>query len=299
MKQPQQWQIGVVLSIGVLSISTTAIAIRLAMAAAGRNDLGFSLFLGASRLIISALILLPTWSQKERVKVTPKANYYAIAAGVCLALHFTTWISSLAFTSIAASTTLVTTNPIWVALISRFWWQEILSRQTTIGIVIALLGSIGIALGDAGAGGNYSQPILGDILALIGAWLVSAYLLLGAKAQKLGLTIGHYSAIAYSVAALVLFPLPLFLKTSYFGYNQQVYFYVALMAVLSQLIGHTSFNWALRWLSPTFVTLTILFEPIGSSILGWLIFNEIPSYWVIGAGSIVLIGVATAISGKR
>lgn len=299
MKQPQPWQIGIVLLIGVLSVSTAAILIRLAMATSGKNDLGFSLFLAASRLIISALVLLPTWSRIDRAQVTPKANYYAIASGICLALHFATWTSSLGFTSIAASTTLVTTNPIWVALISRFWWQEILTRQTVIGIVIALLGSITIALGDAQAGGNYPNLIWGDILALSGAWLASAYLVLGAKSQQLGLTVGNYIAIAYSVAALVLCPLPLWLKTSYFGYSDRVYLYVVLMAILSQLIGHTSLHWSLRWISPTFVTLSILFEPIGSSIMGWWVFQEIPSDWVLGGGAIVLVGVAIAIAGDR
>jgi drug/metabolite transporter (DMT)-like permease len=299
VKQPQTWQIGIVLIVGVFSVSTAAILIRLAMVEAGRADLGFSLFLAASRLMISALILLPSWRKIKQVGINTSAYYYAIASGVCLALHFATWISSLAFTSIAASTTLVTTNPIWVALIARFWFKENLSKQTIIGIAIALLGSIVIALGDTQTNNSYTNPLIGDILALSGAWLASGYLVLAAKGQQLGLTVINYITIAYSVAALVLFPLPLFWQTSYFGYSDRVYLYVALMAVLSQLIGHTTFNWALRWISPTFVTLSILFEPVGASFLGWLILQEIPSSSVFGAGIIVLIGVAIAITGDR
>jgi drug/metabolite transporter (DMT)-like permease len=299
VKQPQTWQIGIVLVIGVLSVSAAAILIRLAMAEAGRKDLGFSLFLAASRLIISALILLPSWRKIKQAGVTQSAYYYAIASGICLALHFATWISSLAFTSIAASTTLVTTNPVWVALIARFWFKESLNRQTVLGIAISLSGSIAIALGDNQTNHTYTNPFLGDILALSGAWLASAYLVLAAKGQQLGLSVVNYITIAYSVAALVLFPLPLFWQTGYFGYSDRVYVYVALMAVLSQLIGHTTFNWALRWISPTFVTLSILFEPVGASFLGWLILQEIPLSSVLSAGIIVLIGVAIAITGDR
>lgn len=295
--QPKPWQIGTVLLIGVLAVSTAAIFIRLIMTTAGINNIGFSLFIAASRLLISAVILIPTWQSLKKDRYSTKALMYAIAAGVCLALHFATWITSLAFTSIAASTVLVTTNPIWVAILSRLWFKEKLSKYTIISILIALAGSTIVALADYQSN-QLTNPLLGNILALIGSVMASLYLLFGAQAQRQGLKISSYIVVAYSSSALILCPLPLLFGVSYFGYPSMVYVYVFLMAIVSQIIGHTSFNWAIKWISPTLVTLSILFEPIGSSILGYFIFAETPANLVIFGGLVLLLGVALAIITK-
>ena len=299
--QPRLWQLSVVLTIGILSVSAAAIFIRLAMDSADNYTIGFSLFLAAFRLIISALILLPTWREIKRgkVKVSNQAYYFAVAAGICLGFHFATWISSLAFTSVAASTTLVTTNPIWVALLARWWFKEKLSHKTAIGIGIALIGSVLIALGDSNTVSNHHNSLLGAILALIGAIMASLYIIFGRQAQQKGLSLTRYIAIAYSTAALILLPLPLLLGASYQGYPIEVYVYGLLMAIFSQIVGHTSFNWALRWLSPTIVTLCILVEPVGSSSLAWIFLKEIPSIGVILGGLILLLGVAIAVINQK
>ena len=295
---PPTWQVVLVLVVGVLAIATSAIFVRLTSEAANQSGVAFSLFIAASRLLCAALLLIPAWRSFKPVPTQPAAYYYAAMAGFCLALHFAAWVTSLSFTSIAASTSLVTTNPVWVALISRFWFKEKLSRLTIIGIAIALLGGIGIALGDTDTINSGSNPLLGDGLALIGSWLVSAYLLLGREAQRKGLNTSSYITIAYSVAALVIMPFPLLFGISYTGYSSIVYGYIFLMAIVSQLIGHTSFNWSLRWLSPTLVTLAILFEPIGASILGFVIFGEIPGILVLVGAVVLLFGVAVAIVGN-
>ena len=292
--KPKSWKVGLILAIGVLAVSTSAIFIRLAMAAAEKQSVGFSLFIAASRLSMAALILIPTWRKIKTNNVTVKTYGYAIAAGICLAFHFAAWISSLAFTSIAASTTLVTSNPIWVALLSRFLFKEKLSKVTILGIVIALIGGMIIALGDTSGTNSYTNPNLGNFLALIGSWTVSFYLLLGSQAQKQGLSVTSYIAIVYTTAAITLLPFPHIFATSYLGYSDRVYLYVLLMALIPQLIGHTSFNWSLRWISPTFVTLSILFEPVVASFLGTLFFGEVPSSAVLIGGAILLSGVAIA-----
>lgn len=292
--EPKSWQVGIILTIGVFAVSTSAIFIRLAMAAAEKQSIGFSIFLAASRLSMAALILLPTWRKIKTHNVIAKTYYYAIAAGICLAFHFAAWISSLGFTSIAASTTLVTSNPIWVALLSRFWFKEKLGRVTILGIIIALVGGITIALGNTNLENSYSNPTLGNILALIGAWMASLYLLLGSQAQKQGLSVTSYIAIVYTTAAIILLPFPFLFGTSYLGYSDRVYLYILLMALIPQLIGHTSFNWSLRWISPTFVTLSILFEPVVASFLGAIFFGEVPSLSVLVGGAILLSGVAIA-----
>lgn len=288
-----------ILCVGVIGVSTAAIFIRLCFQVAGESGFGFSFLIAASRLLLASLIVLPLVSKTPQVAVTKQAYQFAIAAGVALSLHFASWISSLAFTSIAASTTIVTTKPIWVAILSWLWLQQRLTRLTLIGIIIALLGGMGIALGDANTLQGGSNPLLGDSLALFGAWSASLYFLLGKQAQALGLSIGHYSAIAYTVAALLLFPLPFLFETTYWGYPFQIYLYLLGMALFSQVFGHTSFNWAMRWISPTLVTLMLLFEPVGASVLGFFVFGEIPSQFVFIGGIFVLIGVAIAIVGDR
>ncbi|WP_448598134.1 DMT family transporter [Thermoleptolyngbya sp.] len=320
--RPTGWFVWLILSIGILSVSTAALFIRLALQAAGAGGVGFSLFLAATRLSLAALILLPAWrgfpiaalrrdrSEKsseqsetsaksaKSAKSARRSLFYSAGAGVFLALHFAAWITSLSYTSIAASTTLVTTNPVWVALLSWVWFKEKPSRWTSLGIAIALAGSLLIGLGSSTGSAAGSHPLLGNGLALVGSWAVSFYFLLGREAQRNGLSIGHHAALAYSVAALVLLPLPLLAGQGYGSYPLAVYGYTLLMALFPQAIGHTSLNWAVRWVSPTLVTLTILAEPVGSSILGFLVFQEDPGQSVLLGAAVILLGVAIAAMGN-
>ncbi|NJK75682.1 MAG: DMT family transporter [Oscillatoriales cyanobacterium RU_3_3] len=297
--QPPKWSIALVLIIGVLAVSTASILIRLANQAAGAGGLGFSLVLAASRLTLSAVIILPAWPTLLQQRLQPGAWLYASAAGLCLAAHFALWITSLTYTSIAASTALVTTNPVWVALLSRFWFGEKLSKLSVAGIAIALFGTIAIALGSAGSTNAGSDRLLGDFLALAGSWAVSLYLLLGREAQRRGLGISGYSAIAYTTAAIALLPLPFAFNASYTGYSHIVYLYILLTALLPQLIGHTVFNWAVVRISPTLVTLAILFEPVGASYFGYLLFGEVPAPAVLAGAGLLLLGVAAAAFGAQ
>jgi len=298
-KKPPNWSIALLLIIGVLAVSTASILIRLANMKAGAGGLGFSLVLAASRLTLSALILLPAWPKIQWHTLQPGARRYAAAAGLCLALHFALWITSLSYTSIAASTALVTTSPVWVALLSRFWFGEKLSKMSIAGITIALIGGMAIALGSTGADNAGNTQLFGNFLALTGSWAVSLYLLLGREAQRRGLGIGGYIAIAYTVSAIVLLPLPFAFGTSYTGYPNIVYLYILLTAALPQLVGHTILNWAVVQISPTLVTLAILFEPVAASCLGYLLFGEMPAPAVLTGAGVLLFGVATATFGAQ
>ncbi|MFM6193487.1 MAG: DMT family transporter [Planktothrix sp.] len=284
-----------VVMIGVMAISIGSILVRLALKSADQSGIGFSLVMAAIRLTGASLIVLPTALKIKWRSLSSQALIYAIAAGGCLAFHFATWITSLSYTSIAASTTLVTTSPIWVAILSKFWLNEKLSPGKMIGIAVAFLGGIMIGLSETQTGSFYSNPLLGDSLALIGAWAVSFYIMFGREAQQRGFSIGGYVMVAYTVAALILLPLPLVFGVGYTNYPTSVYFYLLLMAIIPQLIGHTSFNWAINKISPTLVTLAILFEPIGASFLGYLFFNEVPPLSVLIGGIIILSGVAIAV----
>ena len=290
--QPQNLKAYLVLSTGVLAVSTAAIWIRLATVAAGGSSIGFSLTLAASRSLLAALILLPVWRDRPWRQGREGVSW-AIAAGLCFAFHITAWIASLSYTSIAASTTLVTTNPLWVALLS--WWGlgEKPTSRTIVGIAVALAGGILVARGGQ-MGETGSNPLLGDSLALVGAIAFSFYLLLGREAQRRGLSLGGYSAIAYTVGSLFLFPLPLWLGSGYTNYPASVYGCMLMLALFPQLVGHTSINWAVRSMSPTLVTLTILLEPVGATILGYWVFSEVPGMEVAIGAVLLLAGVAIA-----
>lgn len=287
-------QLTLVLAIGILSVSTAAILIRLATTTAGTASVGFSLVLAASRLAISALMLIPTWRSFQPSSST--AVKFAVGAGVALAAHFAAWISSLSYTSITASTTLVTTNPIWVAVLSWLWLKEKPTRATLGGIAIAVSGGMLIGIDPTSQTGP--NPFLGNGLALVGAGAASGYLLLGREAQRQGLSVQYYIAIAYTTAAILLLPLPLLCGASYFGYPNLTYLYILLLAVFPQLVGHTSFNWAMRHLPPTIVTLIILLEPVGATILAIAVFQERPGIQVILGAIVLLSGVAVAILGN-
>jgi drug/metabolite transporter (DMT)-like permease len=294
---PSRVTVIAILSVGILSVSTAAIFIRLALESSNQQGLGFSLVIAALRLSIASALLMPTWRSLQPAQ--PRSLLLAAAAGIFLAAHFASWITSLSYTSIAASTTLVTTNPVWVALLSWLIWRERPTGVTTIGIIVAIAGSLIVGLSDVAVSATGQQPLLGNGLALVGSWTVSGYFLLSREAQKHGLTTQQLIIIAYSMAAVVLLPLPMLAQTSYWGYPPRVYGYIALMAVFPQLIGHTSLNWAVRWISPTLVTLVILAEPLGSGILSFMVFNENPGWVVIGGGAVLLTGVAIAALGSR
>jgi drug/metabolite transporter (DMT)-like permease len=184
-------------------------------------------------------------------------------------------------------------------LFSWLWFKEKPTKLTILGIGVAFMGGVLIASADVGVVSATSNPLLGNLLALAGAWMASLYFLLGREAQRRGLGIGSYVVVAYSTGALVLLPLPLIFGSSYSGYPRAVYLYILLMAVASQVVGHTTLNWAVRWISPTLVTLAILFEPVSSSFLGYLIFNEVPGLLVLVGAVVLLGGVAIAVFGAR
>ncbi|GEM86321.1 DMT family transporter [Meiothermus granaticius] len=282
---------------GVLAISFGSILVRLATEAAGTQSPGFSLVMSALRLSLAGLLLLPAWRGLRDARPQPGAWGYALLAGGFLALHFATWITSISLTSIAASVTLVNTNPVWVALISWVWLGQAPKPLTLGGIALAVLGGAVIALGDSSNPGT--NPALGNLLAVLGGVAASFYFLLGREAQHRGLGIGLYIAAAYSTAALVLLPVPLLFHTPYTGYPPQTYLWIALMALVPQLLGHSSFNWAVRWVAPVLVTLVILLEPLGASLWAYWLFKELPGPQVLLGAGVLLTGVGLAVLGTR
>jgi drug/metabolite transporter (DMT)-like permease len=289
----------VVLFIGLLAYASGAIFVRLAIQYDNADGLGFSLFLAASRMLLTALCCMPAW-RGFRAKAYGKQGLTCSAvAGVCLALYFATWMTSLSFTSIAASTTLVNLNPIWVILLSWLWLCQRPTRGTLLGTGLAIMGAILISGGAAAVAGSEAMMALGNSLALAGSGAIATYILFGHLAQRAQIQLRHHMAIMYTTAAVVLLPMPLLFNVSYLGHTGPTYGCIFLMALITQLLGHSCINWSMKWVSPTLLSIFLLSEPLVASGLGYAAFGEMPTPNIFAGGGVVLMGVTIAILGKE
>jgi drug/metabolite transporter (DMT)-like permease len=292
-----------ILTVGILAVSMSAIFIRFARESSGSTNAAFGLLIAAGRIALASLVTAPlgfvalSRHQQQTPRGIGKAVWLAVAAGVGLAAHFAFWISSLSFTSVASSTAIVTTNPIWLSLFAWIVWKQVPSRAVMIGIAVSFVGGLLVALGDSAGSSSdaFLNPMLGNALALLGAFAVSAYYLLGRAAQQGGLSLPAYTGVAYTTAALVLAPLPLLFGVPYTGYPISAYLWIALLGLVPQVIGHTSFNWAVKFMNPAIVTMVILLEPIGSSLAAVILFREIPGPLTILGALLLLLGVFIAV----
>ncbi len=265
---------------GVFATASASIMIRLA------QQLGMSsTTIAAGRLLLAALILLPLmlWRTWDEVRALGRRDVlFGIVSGVFLAIHFVSWISSLEYTSVASSVALVTTNPLWVGLLSLVVFRERLAPLMLLGILLTVGGSLLIGLSDS-SGSHATNALLGDGLALLGALAGSIYFLIGRELRRRLSTL-TYIWLVYSSAAVVLLGIALMRgwgaapgpagQPVVFGYPLVAYLLLLGLALGPQLLGHTSFNWALRFLSATFVAVAILGEPIGSALLALILFHE-------------------------
>jgi drug/metabolite transporter (DMT)-like permease len=210
-----------------------------------------------------------------------------VLSGIALAAHFATWITSLFYTSVASSTVLVSTAPIFVALGTRFILREPTRPALFAGIIVAVIGAVIITATDAGDGHNSWR---GDLLAIGGAIAGSVYLLTGRHLRR-QLSTPAYVVMSYSVGALTALLSALVLQTPLVGFSGQVFGMFLLIALVPQVIGHTSFNWALKYLSAPAVSVLMLGEPIGASILAYLLLGEKISGWTLAGGVTTLLGV--------
>jgi drug/metabolite transporter (DMT)-like permease len=309
-----------VLLVGVVAASSSSILIRYA-----QQEGIASLAIAAWRMTLASLVLVPLAlalpaPRAELRRIGARSAVVAAIAGVFLAAHFVTWITSLEYTSVASSAALVTTNPIWVGLATVFLFRERLARLTILGIGISLLGCLLIiwvdlsaaagqatagTSGVAGAAGVVTaagafgrQPLLGNALALAGALCISAYLLTGRRvATRFSLL--AYVTLVYGAAAVVLVVAALAAGVELWRYTATGWWALAGLALGPQLVGHTAFNWSLRRLSPTFVALSILGEPVGSAVLASFLFLEVPSGLQVLAFATLLCGILVAALGER
>ena len=207
--------------------------------------------------------------------------------GLFLSLHFITWIWSFQFTKVSSSVLLVTTHPIFVAIISRFMLNERLKRIAAFGIGISLIGSILVLGGDLSISGD---AFVGDILALTGSVMVGLYILGGARLRK-ETTLPVYAAFVYGFAMLfILIPVAL-LGVDLIVSDLNEYVIFMALALGPMLAGHTIYNWCLKYVSPTLVSVSMLGEPAGSTILAILILGDYPWFGFYLGSPLVFLGI--------
>jgi drug/metabolite transporter (DMT)-like permease len=276
------------LVVGVTAVSFSAVLVREADAP--------SIAIAFYRCAMASVVLVPLGLFRHRAeyrRLTPTQWRLAIASGVVLAAHFATWISSLSFTTIAASAVLVQTLPLWVAAFGRFVGERP-TRKALLGMGVALVGTAIIAGGGFDGG---SRALLGDLLAVAGAILAAIYVLLG-RSLRQELSLVTYSSIVYGTSATVLAVVMIASGTAFVGYPSKTWLMFVLITAGPQFLGHTTFNYLLGHVRASIVAVALLAEPVGATILAWVILAEAPGAATVIGGAVVLWGVFLAIAAE-
>jgi drug/metabolite transporter (DMT)-like permease len=291
---------------GILAVSAASIFIKFAQAWAP------SLVIAAWRLTVASLVLTPLAVGRHRAQLRSLSRpdlRLALLSGLLLALHFASWISSLQFTSVASSVVLVTTTPLWVALLSPLVLRERITRPVAVGMVLALAGGILVGVSDSCTWqgglrcpslGSFlrGEAFLGNFLALFGAWMAAGYILVGRRLRA-RMSLIPYIFVVYGMAAIVEIAIMVGSGASAFGYPAQAYFWMILLALVPQLLGHSAFNWALAYLPASFVSVALLGEPVGSIILAHFILGQTPSGLNLVGCALILAGISIAARQNR
>jgi len=278
------------LALAVLCISTGSILVRMASAP--------PLAVAFYRIFFASLLLAPfavRTARRSWPSLAPRARALLLASGVALGVHFATWIASLSFTSVAASVLLVNTTPLFTLGFSRAFLGEGVAPPVIAAMGLALAGAALIAVGDWAQGAN---SLTGDLLAVAGAVTMSLYHVIG-RGLRAALPLDAYVLIVWSTAAATLAALAFAARVSLAGYPPRTYALLIALAVVPTLGGHGLVNRALRLLPAPTVGLFLLGEPLGATILAYLLFHEVPSAWTLAGGAVVLAALAMVVIYSR
>jgi len=291
VSDPPPFPPNVALLISIVAVSTASILIRMSESA--------PLAIASYRLIFSTLILLPFFigfgSFEKLRSISRKDLLNLVAVGIVLALHFGSWITSLNFTSVSSSVIFVHVDPIFVAAVSHFLYGERIDRQTLLGIAIAFVGATIIALGDASIG---ETNLYGDFLALIGALMLGLYILSGRRIRQ-SLDLVTYVTPVYATSAVVLTLGGIATGTRMVSLPLREYLLFFVIALVPMIFGHTVYNWALKYVEAPIVSISLLGEPVGATILAHLFLGEAPSALSLVGGAITLSGIYLSISSRQ
>ena len=278
MEKQNKVALFIILTIGVISVGVSSILIRLTNAE--------PIVIAIYRLTLSAIMVAPIYLFYPK-KISLKEALIFLPLGALLSLHFTLWIYSLKFTTVASSTVLVTTNPIFVPIFSYLFYKRRIKKELIIGIAIAISGSIFIALSSRSSGTSH---MLGNILALLGAIGVSLYLTFGKEVRN-KYDLIPYIFFTYSFSAIILILIGIITRQKFFGYDMHTYLMFFLVAFIPQILGHTAYDYSLKFLDPSFIAVTILGEPVIATIGAYFILKETPSTLEIIGACLILLGI--------
>lgn len=265
--------------LGVLSASASSVLFRLAQAE--------PLVVAFYRLLFSTLMLSVPFLWRRWERMDRRDLWLSMLSGLFLAAHFATWFFSLTLTSITSSTVLVSTHPFLVMLVAFVLYGERPGRKALAGVALAVFGAIVVGWGDfrldAGA-------LRGDLLAFLGAVAVAGYFLIGRHVrQRVGAM--QYSIIAYASASVALLAGAMAMGNPLTGFAAPTWWVFAGLALFPTLFGHTLFNWALKYVKPAVVSVSVLGEPIGATLLAWLIWRSTPGPVILAGGLLLLLGI--------
>ncbi|MGB9792057.1 MAG: DMT family transporter [Thermacetogeniaceae bacterium] len=273
-----------ILVLGVIGISFGSIFTRLSTA----PPTVIAFYRLALTVLLLTLPLLRSSGIAELKRLNSCHIALSIISGAFLALHFVAWITSLKYTSIASSTVLVSLHPLFVISLGSLFLKEKITPSGFIFAAIALAGSSLISFGDFRIG---REALLGDLLAFAGAFFEAGYLMIGRSLRK-HLSLLPYVFTVYGSAAILLLVFNILTGTPLYPYPSKDWLCFFALAVIPTICGHTVFNWALRYAKAALVSLSILGEPVGATILGMLIFGELPGVAQVCGGILVIIGLA-------
>ncbi|NUB91716.1 DMT family transporter [Haloterrigena sp. SYSU A558-1] len=282
----------VALAFAVFAASTSAVLVR--WSAAPSSVVAFYRVLFTTAMVAPVALVR---SREEFGRLSRRDLVAATAAGVALAAHFAAWFESLNHTSVAASVTIVQTQPVFVALGAALVLGERLDRATAAGIAVAVVGAAAMSFGGAGEAPVSDATPYGNALALLGAITVAAYVLAGRSIRQ-RVSLFPYVTVVYAACALTLGVLVGAQGHDYVAYPAREWLLFLGMAVGPGVFGHTVVNWTLKHLESVVVSVAWLGEPVGSTVLAVLLLAEVPDAVTIAGGAVVLAGIYLTTVGR-
>ncbi|MFT4890835.1 MAG: drug/metabolite transporter (DMT)-like permease [Halobacteriales archaeon] len=278
------------LGVAVVAVSTSAILVRWSQAPSTVKAL--------YRVVFMTALVAPVAVRNHRddfARIDRRDLVVAGLAGVALAAHFASWFASLDYTSVAASVTLVQSQPLFVAVGAYLLLGERVTRLTVVGIAIAVVGAAVMSFGQpTGTEQASLNPPLGNALALFGAVMAAAYVLSG-RSLRQRIALFPYVTVVYAACSVVLLGIVLVQGWALFAYPPREWILFLGMAIGPGIVGHTVVNWALEHLESSLVSVSLLGEPVGSTVLAFFLLSEVPDPITLVGGAVVLAGIyATA-----
>ncbi|OYD58661.1 EamA family transporter [Fictibacillus aquaticus] len=269
------------LVVGIVAVSFSSIFIKWSDAPVSVQ--------GMYRLLFTLLLMTPFLFKHFRsmVKITFRQYGYLFLSGVFLALHFLFWMGSLKLTTVASSTILLSLQPVFVMAGAYFLFKEKTELQSVYGMIIAIIGAVMIGWGDIGVS---KENLLGDALSVLGTVVVAIHMLLGQKLMR-DIPSFLYSYIVFISASAVFALYNLAAGIPMTGYSENDWKIFILLAVIPTVFGHVLFNWLLKYISATAISIAILGEPVGASILAYILLSEHLQWFQWIGGALVLAGL--------